>query len=235
MWPQVKEGLQWVAGHPWLRAIAACTGSSNFFSSVLFAIVVLYMVRTLHLSAFEIGFVFAVGSAGSILGALATGRLNKALGVGRTIVLTAGVFSVAGLAVPLAPKSFPLPLLMLAQVLFGFGSVTYNITQVSLRQAITPERLQGRMNAAMRWIVWGTIPLGSLAGGAIATWWGLRTALWVGAFGGLVPFLPVALTSVRKIREMPEPVEEPTPAQAELAGGLLEGTTPLPGPAAADA
>jgi MFS family permease len=235
MWPQVKEGLQWVAGHPWLRAIAACTGSSNFFSSVLFAIVVLYMVRTLHLSAFEIGFVFAVGSAGSILGALATGRLNKALGVGRTIVLTAAVFSVAGLAVPLAPKSFPLPLLMLAQVMFGFGSVTYNITQVSLRQAITPERLQGRMNAAMRWIVWGTIPLGSLAGGAIATWWGLRTALWVGALGGLVPFLPVALTSVRKIREMPEPVEEPTPAQAELAGGLFEGTTPLPGPAAADA
>ena len=220
MWPQVKEGLQWVAGHPWLRAIAACTGSSNFFSSLLFSIVVLYMVRTLHLSAFEIGFVFAVGSAGSILGALATGRLNKTLGVGRTIVLTAGVFSIAGLAIPLAPKSFPLPLLMLAQAMFGFGSVTYNITQVSLRQAITPERLQGRMNAAMRWIVWGTIPLGSLAGGAIATWWGLRTALWVGAIGGLVPFLPVALTSVRTIREMPRPVQEPTPAEAELLGGL---------------
>jgi len=220
MWPQVKEGLQWVAGHPWLRAIAACTGSSNFFSSLLFSIVVLYMVRTLHLSAFEIGFVFAVGSAGSILGALATGRLNKTLGVGRTIVLTAGVFSVAGLAIPLAPKSFPLPLLMLAQAMFGFGSVTYNITQVSLRQAITPERLQGRMSAAMRWIVWGTIPLGSLAGGAIATWWGLRTALWVGAIGGLVPFLPVALTSVRTIREMPRPVQEPTPAEAELLGGL---------------
>jgi MFS family permease len=234
MWPQVKEGLSWVIGHRWLRWIATCTGSSNFFSSVLFAVVLLYLTRSLHMSAFEVGFVFAVGSAGSIVGALATNRLNTLLGVGPTIVLTSAFFASAGLLYPLAPRSFPLPFLMLAQAMFGFGSVTYNITQVSLRQAITPERLQGRMNAAMRWVVWGTIPLGSLAGGAIATWWGLRTALWVGALGGLFPFLPVALTSVRSIREMPEPVVEPTPAEAELEGGLVEGV-PLPGPAAADA
>ena len=234
MWPQVKEGLQWVVGHRWLRWIATCTGTSNFFSSLLFAIGLLYFVRTLHLSAFEIGFVFAVGSAGSIAGALLTNRMNKRLGVGRTIVLTSLVFSSAGILVPLAPKSFPLPFLMLSQAGFGFGSVAYNITQVSLRQAITPERLQGRMNAAMRWIVWGTIPLGSLAGGGIATWWGLRTAVWVGALGGFVAILPVALTSIRSIGQMPEPVEEPTPAQAELEGGLVEGV-PLPGPAAADA
>jgi hypothetical protein len=82
--------------------------------------------------------------------------------------------------------------------------------------------------------VWGTIPLGTLAGGAIATAYGLRAALWVGALGGLVTFLPVMLTSVRSIREMPSTVDEPTPAQAELEGGLVEGL-PLPGPAAADA
>jgi MFS family permease len=194
---------------------------------VLFAIVVLYMVRTLHLSAFEIGLVFAVGSAGSILGALLTNRLNAKIGVGPTIVAMSLLFSLGGIAYPLAPRSFPLPLLMVGQAMFGFGGVAYNITQVSLRQAITPERLQGRMNAAMRWIVWGTIPLGSLAGGAIATWWGLRTALWVGAIGGLVPFLPVALTSVRAIREMPRPVEEPTPIEAELLGGLESEPSPL--------
>jgi MFS family permease len=227
MWPQVKEGLQWVVGHPWLRAIAACTGSSNFFSNLLFSVAILYMVRTLHLSAFEIGVVFAVGSAGSIAGALVSSRLNKVLGVGRTIVATSILFSFGGLAYPLAPKSFPLPLLMLAQALFGFGGVAYNITQVSLRQAITPERLQGRMNAAMRWIIWGTIPLGALLGGGIATWWGLRTALWVGAIGGLLPFLPVALTSVRTIREMPRPVDEPTPFEAEMLGGLEPEPSPL--------
>jgi MFS family permease len=234
MWPQVKEGLRFVVGHRWLRAIATCTGTSNFFSSLLFAIVLLYAVRSLHLSSVEIGAVFAVGSAGSILGALVVNRLQQRIGVGPTIVFTSVLFSVGGIAYPLAPRSFPLPFLMLAQVLFGFGSVAYNITQVSLRQAITPHELQGRMNAAMRWIIWGTIPLGSLAGGAIGNAYGLRTALWAGAIGGLFTFLPVTLTSVRSIGQMPEPVPEPTPAEAELEGGLVEGV-PVPGPAAADA
>jgi MFS family permease len=233
MWPDVKEGLRWVVGHKWLRAIATCTGTSNFFSSVLCAIVLLYFTRVLHLHAWETGLVFAVGSFGSIAGALAVNRIQKRIGVGPTIVITAISFSGGGVLYPLAPRSFPIPFLMLAQALFGFGAVAYNITQVSLRQAITPERLQGRMNAAMRWIVWGTIPLGSLTGGAIASEWGLRAALWTGAIGGLFTFLPVVLSSVRQIREMPEPVDPPTPAEAELEGGLE--SSPLGGPAAADA
>jgi MFS family permease len=192
------------------------------------------MTRTLHLHAWQTGLVFGIGAFGAIAGALFVDRLRRRIGVGPTIVLTSISFSVAGLLYPLAPKSFPLPPLMLAGALFGFGSMAYNITQVSLRQSITPERLQGRMNAAMRWVVWGTIPLGSLAGGGLATVYGLHMTLWIAAIGGLFTFLPVTLTSVRSIRDLPEPVVEPTPAQAELAGGLVEGE-PLPGPAAADA
>jgi MFS family permease len=234
MWPQVKEGLQWVVGNRNLRAIAGCTGTSNFFGQILFAIFVLYAVRVLHLSSVALGTVFAVGSVGSIAGALLANRLQKRLGVGPAIVAYAVVFSSAGLAMPLAPRSSPLPVLIGGMALFGFSSVAYNITQVSLRQAMTPERLQGRMNAAMRWIVWGTIPLGTITGGAIGQVVGLRAALWVGAVGSLPVFLWVLLSPVRSIREMPAPVTEPTPAQAELEGGLLEGV-PLPGPASADA
>ncbi|MGZ4334797.1 MAG: MFS transporter [Gaiellaceae bacterium] len=234
MWPQVKEGLHWVLGNRYLRPIAGCTGTSNFFGQILFAILLLYAVRVLHLSSVALGAVFAVGSCGAIVGALLANRLQKRLGVGHAIVLYAVLFSSAGLAFPLAPRSFPLPALMAGFVTFSFSSVAYNITQVSLRQAITPERLQGRMNAAMRWIVWGTIPLGTLTGGAIGQTIGLRAALWVGAVGGLPVFLWVLLSPVRSITTMPEPVTEPTLAEAELAGGLVEGT-PLPGPAAADA
>jgi MFS family permease len=234
MWPQVKEGLHWVLGNRYLRPIAGCTGTSNFFGQILFAVFLLYGVRVLHLSSVEVGAVFAVGSCGAIVGALAANRMQKRLGVGRAIVLYAIVFSCAGLAFPLAPASFPLPTLMAGFAIMSFASVSYNITQVSLRQAITPERLQGRMNAAMRWIVWGTIPLGTLVGGAIGQAVGLRAALWVGAIGSLPVFLWVLLSPVRSITTMPEPVAEPTPAAAELAGGVLEGT-PLPGPAAADA
>jgi MFS family permease len=236
MWPEVKEGLRWVFGHRWLRAIAACTSTANFFSSLLFAVFLLYATRTLHISSAAIGLVFALGSAGSIAGALLANRLQLRLGVGRTIVSTIVVSSIGALLYPLAPQSASVALVffIVGFIMFGFGAVAYNIAQVSLRQAITPERLQGRMNAAMRWIVWGTIPLGTLAGGAIATAWGLHSTLWVGAIGGLLAILPVALTSVRSIGEMPAPVAEPTPAQAELQGGLVE-SLPLPGPAAADA
>jgi MFS family permease len=237
MWPQVKEGLNWVFRHPWLRPIAMCTGTSNFFSTLSNAILIVYMARTLGLSKFEIAFVYVASPVGSMVAGLTTNRVSRRIGVGPTILATIAVSSIAGLLYPLAPQSFPMPLLMLGGALFGFGAIAYNITQVSLRQAITPERLQGRMNAAMRWVVWGTIPLGTLLGGGIATWFSLRTALWVGGLGNTLAILPIALSSVLKVREMPEPVQEPTPAQAEFDGGLVEPhpvpTTPIP--AAADA
>jgi MFS family permease len=237
MLPELKEGLAFVLRHPYLRPIAACTGSANFFGQILFAVALLYFVRTLHLSSIETGVVFGSFGAGSIVGAIAANRIQRKIGVGPAIVGNAVLFSIAGLAFPLAPQSFPIPILVVGGLTLGFGSVAYNITQVSLRQAITPERLQGRMNATMRWIVWGTIPLGTLCGGLIATEWGLRAALWVGTIGSLFTFLPPLLSPVWRIREMPEPVIEPTPAQAEMAGGVVEPAPVVtePGPAAADA
>jgi MFS family permease len=225
MLPELKEGLAYVVRHPYLRWIAVCTGTSNFFGQVIFAVAVLFMQRTLHMSAIAVGVTFGCFGIGATVGALGTTPFQKAVGVGRAIWLPAVVFSVAGFAFPLAPRSFPLPVLMAGAFVFGATATAYNITQVSLRQAITPERLQGRMNASMRWIVWGTIPLGALSGGAIATAWGLRTALWVGAVGGFFTFLPVLLSSVRSIEQMPEPVAEPTQLEAELAGGIVEPTS----------
>ena len=234
MLPELKEGLAFVVRHPHLRAIAACTGSSNFFGAIGFSIGLLYFVRTLHLSSFEVGLVFALFGAGSIVGALAANRVQRAIGVGRAIVVPALMFPIFSFSVVLAPKGSPLPVLIAGSLIGGYSQVAYNITQVSLRQAITPERLQGRMNASMRWIVWGTLPLGQLAGGAIATAYGLTAALWVGAIGSLFTFLPVLLSSVRSIGEMPKQVVEPTPAQAEMAGGVVEPAPVVtePGPPA---
>jgi MFS family permease len=229
LWPEVREGVRWVVGHPWLRALAACTGLSNFFSSVVFAILVLYLVRSLHLSSLEVGVVFALGSCGAIAGALLVTRIQRRLGVGPTIVGAILISSSADFAFPLAPHSFPLPALILGLGGGTFANVVYNVPQVSLRQAITPERLQGRMNAAMRWIVWGTIPLGALAGGALAEAYSLRLTLWVGAAGALVAILPVALTSVRSIRTIPES-DVNAIVEAAGAGGVgSPASTPLQG------
>ncbi|HTO25259.1 MAG TPA: MFS transporter [Gaiellaceae bacterium] len=228
MLPELKEGVRYVVHHRYLKWIALCTGSSNFFGSIAFAVGVLYMARVLEMSSLAAGVVMAGFGVGALVGALATPRFQKAVGVGRAIWIPSVMFSVAGFAFPLAPQSFPVPVLLAGTLLFGIGGMAYNITQVSLRQAITPERMQGRMNASMRWIVWGTMPIGSLVGGAIATSYSIKTALWVGAIGGAFTFLPVLLSSVAKIGEMPKQVEEPTPAEANLAGGLLEPAA-LPG------
>jgi MFS family permease len=225
MLPELKEGLLYVVRHPHLKWIAVCTGSSNFFNNVSMAIGVLYMQRVLHLSSFWAGIVFAGFGIGALAGALTTTRLQKAVGVGAAIWMPSILFSAAGFAFPLAPHGIRgVPVLLAATVVFGIASMSYNITQVSYRQAITPERLQGRMNASMRWIVWGTLPLGAILGGGIASATSMRAALWVGAVGGAFSFLPVLLSSVRSIAEMPEPEPTPTP-HATADAGLVVPTT----------
>ncbi len=174
MWPQVKEGLAWVIGDRRLRAIAACSANFNLCFNIALATFILYAARILHLSALEIGAVFAVGSAGAVCGALLANRIQGSIGIGPSIVSVRSPLSTGSIAFPLAPRSFPLPVLMVGYVLLSFGVVIYTVAQVSFRQAITPERLQGRMSAAMRWIVWGAIPLGTIIGGAIGQTVGLH-------------------------------------------------------------
>jgi MFS family permease len=222
---ELSEGLRYVLGHRYLRWIAASTATFNFFSNVMFAIFLVYAVRQLNLSAATIGLVFAIGNVGYLVGAITSNRIAGKVGVGPAIVLGAAA-GIAALLMPLAPESGPIPLLIASQLIISFGLPLYNITQVSFRQAITPERLQGRMNSVMRFIVWGVIPLGTLAGGAIASVVDLRAAMWVGAIGMSLAFLPVLLSPVRTLRDMPEPVADPL-AEAQGEGGrLLPGQMP---------
>jgi MFS family permease len=222
---ELSEGLRYVLGHRYLRWIAASTATFNFFGNVIWTMFLVYAVRELELSAGTIGVVFAIGNAGALAAAFATNRVAGKLGVGPAIVFGAAT-GIAVLLVPLAPKSGPIPYLVVAQLIMSFGVVLYNVTQGSFRQAITPERLQGRMNSVMRFMVWGVMPLGMLLGGAIASAFGLHAAIWVGAIGMSFAFLPVLLSPVRTLREMPEPVADPL-AEAEGEGGrLLPGQMP---------
>ena len=87
---------------------------------------------------------------------------------------------------------------------FGFSAVVYNVAQVSYRQAICPPRLLGRMNAAVRWVVWGTLPLGGLLGGALGTWLGVRTTMWIGFVGSWAAGWWVFFSPLRGLRDIPE-------------------------------
>jgi MFS family permease len=203
---EIAAGMRYVTGHRWLRSIAATTGTSNFFSNVFGAILILYLIREHRFTAESIGFAFSIGSIGVLLAALTASWITARVGVGRMLVLTSLGFSVASLPVPFAPDSLLFAAVALSIFVGGYCGVAWNINQVSLRQAITPTRMQGKMNATMRFIVWGTIPVGSIAGGALASVVGLHTTILIGAIGGLFAFLPVALSPVRDIVEMPSPV-----------------------------
>jgi hypothetical protein len=109
------------------------------------------------------------------------------------------------LLVPLASHDTALVLIGTAGFIGSWGSTVYNVNQVSLRQAITPEPMLGRMNATMRFIVWGTIPIGQVIGGLIATAFTPITSIWVGAIGESFAFLAVLLSPVRTLKTIPEP------------------------------
>jgi MFS family permease len=211
---ELAEGLRFVLGHGLLRPIAACTAISNFFYSFVGAVLLVYAVRTLDLAPATIGVVLSIGNVGFLAGALLANRISSRIGVGRAIVLGTMFFGPSLLLIPAAPQGLPHPFLAASVLFAGFGAVVYNITQVSLRQAITPERLQGRMNSVMRFVVWGVIPIGTLLGGALGTWIGLRTAMWIGAGGATLALLPVLLSGVRSVRDVPEPAEAPVPEDA---------------------
>ncbi len=218
LWTDLREGLHFVLGDANLRAQAGCTATSNFFASVAFSILLVFAVRELGLSAGAIGIVFSIGAAGALAAAFTSRRVSARFGIGPTSIVAAALFGPATLVVALAPAGrAAIPVLVGSQLVFGYTSVLYNIVQVSYRQAICPPRLQGRMNSVMRFLVWGTIPLGGLLGGALATWIGLRETIVVGAVGGGLSFLWLLLSPQRHLREMPELVADeglPEPAPA---------------------
>ena len=205
---EVSAGLRYVLGHRYLRAIAATTGTSNFFSNILFAVLLLYLVRQLDFTPELIGLAFSIGAVGFLIGALLSGRIGNRFGVGPTIVASAFVSGPSALLIAIAPPDLAFAFIAASIFINSLGGAVYNINQVSFRQAITPGSMQGRMNATMRFIVWGTIPIGGIVGGFLGGTIGLQATIWVAAIGGVFSFLPVLLSPVRSIREMPEPVDE---------------------------
>jgi MFS family permease len=213
---EVREGLRFLLHDRYFRAIAACTAYTNFFTSLGFAVFLVYAVRQLGLGAQEVGLVFSVSNVGFLLAAVTAGRVSARIGTGPTIIVAAAAIGPGLLLIPLAPASHPVPFLLVGLAISAYAGVTYNITALSYLQATTPNRMLGRMNATRRFIVWGTIPLGSLLGGVIASQLGLRTAIFVGAIGATVAFVPVLLSPFRSLKVVVPLLEPGAPADDEL-------------------
>lgn len=205
---EVLEGLRFVAGHRWLRALALSVAIGNFFGNVVDAILILYLVTERGFSAAAIGFAFTLGSVGVIGGALIAPVLTRRLGIGRLLVLSALGESLSWLPIALAPDGQLFAALTTTITALGFFGAFWTVNSMSLRQAIVPGPLQGRVTATMRFVSWGLIPLATTLGGALGVLVGLHATIVIGAVGAMLTFVPVVLSPVPAIRALPPPAAE---------------------------
>ena len=218
---EIAEGLSFVFRHVLLRRIVATTAISNLFGSIAAALLVLYAIRDLGLGAAQLGVAFSVGAIGGLIGAVVAGPLMSAVGEGRVIALSLVPTLPAVALVPLAAGRSPAvatALLAVSGAVFGIGVVVYNVAQVSFRQRLCPKPLLGRMNASVRFVVWGTMPIGGFLAGVLATRFGIVAALWVGVVGQVLALFPVLLSPLLRMRDLPMDVDQHSADLGAAAG-----------------
>ncbi len=203
---EIHEGLALVWNNQTLLALAWLAGLWQILHHMQLAVLILFATRDLGLSAGEIGLVYAFGGLGCVLASAMAERLSAWLGVGPVIVHGLALTALAWQAFGLISGSvwFATIALGCAMLVLDFGAVLFGINYLALRQAITPDRLLGRMTATMRFLTVAAAPLGSLAGGALATAIGLRaTLLTVGVLALVLVVSAVIWSPVRRHRKLP--------------------------------
>jgi MFS family permease len=211
MWHEIGEGLKLVWGNRTLWSLAWLAGLWQFLHHMQIAVLILFATRDLSLSAGAIGIAYVFGGLGCVLASAFAERLSSRLGIGPVIVHALIVTALGWQAFGLLGGSGWVATLALglAMLVFDFGGVLYGINYLALRQAITPDRLLGRMTATMRFLTVAPAPLGSLVGGALATGIGLRgTLLTVGALGLALAGAAAVWSPVRRHRQLPAPAAD---------------------------
>ena len=197
-----------------LLAFAGEAATYNFFWQAVQVLLPLFVVRELGFSVGEFGLVLAIGIVGALLGAALTARAARRFGLGQTVVVAAVAGDLAPLAVPGVHGHGPAAFTVLACAFFvqGAGITGCNVHVNSIRQQITPPGLLGRMNAAYRLVVYGVVPLGALAGGALAAAAGVRVTLLAATAGLLTTSLWLVLSPVRGARTVDDLPAHAVPA-----------------------
>ena len=201
----VTAGIRWLAHHPIMRADLAATATINLFNFMFFALFILYATRDLQVTPAALGLVLGAAAVGSIIGSLITGALQRRIGVGPAFALGCLLFPAPLLLVPLAggSRAGVLAMLFLAEFGSGLGVMILDITGGAIMAALIPEGLRSRVSGAFMVVNYGVRPVGSLAGGALGAWLGLRPALWIATAGAMLGVLWLLPSPVMRLRELP--------------------------------
>jgi predicted MFS family arabinose efflux permease len=203
---EIMEGLRASWHDPILRTLLLRTATASLFLGFGGSLYILFAVRELKLDAVLLGGIIAVGGVSGLFGALATGRLVRRFGFGRTMIGAALLIAIAGFLPPLAhgPVAWCAAMLAIAQLGDVAWSV-FSINELTLRQAVAPAHLLGRINAAAHLMFGGVLPVGALLGGALAEAIGLRAAMFTGAIGFLLSTLWLIFSPIRRLQHLPQP------------------------------
>jgi MFS family permease len=220
----IADGVRWLANHRLLRGLTLISAGTSLVQSMANAVLVLYVLEVLRLPSGDFGLVLLAAGVGALIGGLATPPLTRRFG--RPMMLVSGAV-LAGLAVTAMAgtrNGFA------ASTLFGLAAaavLVWNVLTMSLRQALIPPEMFGRVQGAYRTLVWGAIPVGSIAGGALATAIGLRAVFLVSGIGLLVMVVPLfvlvrthgdALDALPVDGPIPEPAEPAAVSTGPIAG-----------------
>ena len=207
-WRQIQEGLRFVAGEASLRAVGLASAAYQFSFAATMTAYLVFLTRELHLSGIAVGLALAATGPGALVGSLLAARLPGRFGYGVVLVSAAAVGDGVLLFVPAVhgPPTVTIPLLMAINVVFGTFGQLVNVTVMVVRQALTPDGMQGRVAATINVAGMGMLPLGSLLGGFLAQEWGLRTSLLVTAAGMMLSPVLLGLSPLARLgRDLPAP------------------------------
>jgi MFS family permease len=205
VWGEMKEGVAAVAKHPLLRPLLIGSNLGNLSDGVHFSsgVVLLFLTRELHFEPAVLGVVISGLGIGGLIGAVLNGPVTRKLGPGLTIVGSLGMWAFGGGGLAFVPDS-PLAPLLVGGLLGVLGAINpiAGATVATLRQAVTPDRLLGRVTAVVRVAVWGSIAVGALVGGVLAERIGLRATLFLGGLLPLLGLLWLAASPIRGLRSL---------------------------------
>lgn len=186
---EIAEGVRWLWGHNLLRTLALLLGLMNLGFMAGFSVLVLFAQDMLGLDEIGFGLLATAMAAGSVIGGLTAGRLTKRFGTGRLLLIGSFGTAIGQLAIaPMSNAWFAAAVLAMA----GFVATVWNVVTVSLRQSVIPDQILGRVNSVYRFLGWGGMPIGALAGGLLASRYGLRAPFWI---SGVVLLAAAAITA----------------------------------------